>query len=286
MKKMKSLLYISLTCLLLLASACKEDEQPYVGYINIGRALLEAGNGTTTITADTDISSPILVEVDELGAEWCTVTTNGKQITVTATEANPSADSPRNTTVQVKCGYRATSFTVLQKYEGQKYLDYDWSGWSATGSDVQASDGGGYPSLFTDDRTTFWHSQYSPALETPLPHTITVDMKKALKVDMVRVGRRHYAANGNNYATVKTMEVYASTDGTEYTLGGKFTFALPWTAPDGTVVTGATSPLIPGYEDVAFDAPITARYIRLIITETNNTTGACQVSYVKAYEEL
>ncbi len=32
--------------------------------------------------------------------------------------------------------------------------------------------------------------------------------------------------------------------------------------------------------------PVLARYVKLIITETNNDTGVCQVSYFKAYGKI
>jgi hypothetical protein len=110
-------------------------------------------------------------------------------------------------------------------------------------------------------------------------------MQKELPVSMVRIARRYYAANGNNYPTVKAMEVYAGMNKDELTFVGGFTFALPWTAPDGTTVTG-NSPKVPPYEDIVFSAPVTARYVKLVITETNNTTGACQVAYFKAFEKI
>jgi len=277
---MKSLSYILLTLLLIVTYGCKEEDHPYVGYIKVDRAVVEAAGGSTTITADTDINSPIEATSD---ADWVTATSNGKQITITVNEANPSTEDFRTATINVRCGYRVTTFTVLQKYEGQEYLQYDWSTWTAIGSDVQASDGGGYPSLFTEDRTTYWHSQWSPAV--PNPHWVVVDMKEELDVSMVRIGRRYYAANGNNYPSIKVLEVQASTDGENYTSVGGFTFALPWTAPDGTVVNG-NSPLVPGYEDIMMPAVTTARYMKIIITDTNNTTGAAQISYFKTFEKI
>lgn len=279
---MKCLSYIIVAFLLVTIHSCKEEDHPYVGYIQVERALLEASAGSVTVTADTDINEPIKLTVDAKGTEWCTATANGKQITVTATQAN-TGDDFRTAIVSVRCGYRITEFTVLQKYEGQQYLEYDWSQWSATGSDVQAGDGGGYPSLFKEDRTNFWHSQYSPA--TPNPHWIIIDMKKELSVAMVRIARRYYAANGNNYPSVKVMEVHTSADGANYTNVGGFTFALPWTAPDGTVING-NSPKVPPYEDVVFSAPVQARYVKLVITETNNTTGVAQIGYFKAFEKI
>uniref|UniRef100_S0DGI1 Carbohydrate binding module family 32 protein n=1 Tax=termite gut metagenome TaxID=433724 RepID=S0DGI1_9ZZZZ len=282
---MKRISYILLASLLMVGYGCKKTDNPYVGYIKIDRVVVEASGGSGTVTADTDISSPIEVTISEADAEWVSVSVNGKQITATATQAN-TGDNFRTANISVRCGYRVTTFSVLQKFEGQQYLQYDWSTWTATGSDVQANDGGGYPSLFKEDRTNFWHSQYSPALNPPLPHTIVVDMKKELPVAMVSIGRRYYAPNGNNYASVKTMEVYASTDNETYTKVGGFTFALPWTAPNGTVVTGQTSPLIPGWEDIILPEITTARYFKLIITEANNTGGTCQVSFFKAYEKI
>ena len=71
------------------------------------------------------------------------------------------------------------------------------------------------------------------------------------------------------------MNIYVSTDGENFEQVGEFTFELPWTAPDGTVVEG-NSPLVPAEEVITLDAPVTARYVRLEITATNNDTG---VSY-------
>lgn len=283
---MKLYKYIVFAILITTMFGCKEEDHPYVGYIVVQRAVIEASGGSTTLTADTDISDPIrVVGIDDEGSEWCSVSVNGKELTVTASQANPSKDNFRTATVTLRCGYRVTEFTVLQKYEGQQYLEYDWTLWNATGSDVQASDGGGYPSLFNNDRTNFWHSQYSPALTEPLPHRIVIDMQKEQPVAMVQIGRRYYAENGNNYPSVKTMEIYAGTDNENYTKVGSFSFSLPWTAPDGTIVNG-NSPLVPPYEEVILDEITTARYFKLVITETNNTNGTCQVSYFKAYEPL
>lgn len=277
---MKSLSYLLLFLLLVLTYGCAKEDHPYVGYISIGRAVVEAAGSTTTITANTDISSPILLEVEGEGAEWCSVSAKGKQITVTATQPNTKSEY-RTATVNVRCGYRVTSFIVLQKFEGQKYLEHDWTGWTATGSDAQTSDGGGYSSLFTEDVTKYWHSQYSPA--TPNPHWLLIDMKKELPVTKVWIGRRSYGTL--YYPSVKVLEVYASNDEKTFTKVGGFTFALPWTAPDGTIVNG-NSALVPPYEEIILSAPTTTRYIKLVITETNNTTGVAQVAYFKAFEEI
>lgn len=279
---MKIVSYLLSFLLLMGVYSCKEQEHPYVGYIIIERAVLEANAGaTTTITANTDIDSDILMDVEE-GADWLTVSANGKNITVTATKANTDPVNYRTATVNVRCGYRLTTFTVLQKYEGQEVLQYDWTGWTAKGSDVEESDGGGYASLFTEDRTKFWHSQYSGG-NAPLPHWLLIDMQKELECISFAIGRRAYG--DLNYPSVKTMEIYTSTDNENFTKVGGFTFALPWTAPDGTVVNG-NSALVPAEEVITLDAPVTARYVKLVITETNNNNGVSQVSYFKAYGKI
>ncbi|MDE5709791.1 discoidin domain-containing protein [uncultured Bacteroides sp.] len=280
---MKRISYFMLSLLALLVCSCAETEQPYVGYIVIERAVVDAdANSTATLIADTDINSPIKLTVNGDAAEWCSVSVSGKEIHVTATQAN-TGESFRTATVTARCGYRETSFTVLQKFNGQQYLEYDWTKWTATGNNCQTNDGGGYPSLFNEDRSTFWHSQYNPN-RVDLPWWIVVDMKEELECHMFQIGRRYYAAYKNNYGTVKHMDIYGSTDNENFTKIGEFSFDLPWTAPDGTVVTGATSPLIPAYEEVKLSEPVTARYIKMVITETNGSSA--QVAYLKVYEKI
>lgn len=279
---MKKLSYLLSILLVAIFYGCKEQEQPYVGYIVIERAVLEAAEGsTTTLTADTDIPSEILLSVEE-GADWCTVSASGKTITVKATQTNPDPSNYRTATVNVRCGYRTTTFTVLQKYEGQNTLQYDWTKWTATGSDVETSDGGGYASLFSEDRTKYWHSQYSDG-GAPLPHWLVIDMKEELECISFAIGRRAYGEN--NYGSVKKLELWVSTNNEDFIEVGGFTFSLPWEASDGTIVEG-NSPLIPAEEVISLQEPVTARYVKLVITETNTSNGACQVAYFKAYGKI
>ena len=358
---MKRLFYILSFVLVTVLSACGEYDQPYVGYIIVDRAVLDAtANSSTTVLADTDIPSDISVASNS-GSDWCEVSINGKEITLTATVANTDSNY-RTANIVLSCGYRQTTLTVLQKFNGQEFLQYDWTRWTATGNGVQANDGGGYSSLFTEDRGKFWHSAYSPAsvalpyildidmqeelecamfhigrrhnsgngnnygtvktmniyastdkenyekvggysslftedrgkfwhsayspASVALPYILDIDMQEELECAMFHIGRRHNSGNGNNYGTVKTMNIYASTDKENYEKVGGFTFALPWTAPDGTVVDKATNPLIPAYEEIKLASPVKARYIRLEITETNMSNNACQVAYFKAFEKI
>ena len=88
-------------------------------------------------------------------------------------------------------------------------------------------------------------------------------MKEELEIAKFDIGRRYYAGNGNNYGSVKTLKLYASTDNENYTEVGGFTFTFPWTAPDGTVVEGPNSPLIPAYEEIVPAEPVKARYMKM-----------------------
>lgn len=257
-------------------------EQNPVKFV-VGYGIIPASGGTVTLTVDTNLEEAIVIE--KVSESWCEVNSIGdKQIRVNVRNANPDIEKDRRASVSVKCGQRSAKFTVIQIFNGQEYFAHDWAKWTATGSDVQADDGGGYPSLFKDEQTNFWHSQWSPA--TPNPHWLLIDMKEELSVGMVRIARRYYAGNGNYFPSVKTLEVYTSTDGVTFgeKVGG-FTFVLPWIAPDGTIVSGNSSK-VPPYEDVIFTTPVMARYMKLVIAETNNTTGVCQVAYFKAFEKI
>ena len=62
---MKKLSYLMLFLLSVIMYGCAETEQPYVGYIVVERAVVDAAAGSTaTVVADTDISSSIFVQVD------------------------------------------------------------------------------------------------------------------------------------------------------------------------------------------------------------------------------
>ena len=105
---MKKISYLLLLLLAFVYAGCADTEQPYVGYVVIERAVVEAeASSTTTITADTDIDSPIEIKSIDFGEgvdEWCTITTKGKEVTVTTTQANTGSNY-RTATVNVKCGY-------------------------------------------------------------------------------------------------------------------------------------------------------------------------------------
>lgn len=101
---------------------------------------------------------------------------------------------------------------------------------------------------------------------------------------MPQIGRRFYSGNGNNYGTVKHIDIYTGDGTSSWTKVSEFSFDLPWTASDSTVVEKSTSPLIPAYEEVKFTEPVTTRYFKMVIIETNGNHA--QVSYFKVFERI
>ena len=81
---MKKISYLLLLFLAFVYAGCADTEQPYVGYVIIERAVVEAeANSVATITADTDIDSPIEIKSIDFGegeAEWCTITTKARKL--------------------------------------------------------------------------------------------------------------------------------------------------------------------------------------------------------------
>ena len=114
MRKISSLMIALLSLVLW---GCAETEQPYVGYVKIEwRGILDANAGaTTTVNADTDITSGIEVESIDFGdseSQWCTAEVSGTGILVTATEAN-TGSAERTATVHVRVRPRCMCVMVI-----------------------------------------------------------------------------------------------------------------------------------------------------------------------------
>lgn len=271
---MKKVIILSLSALCL--SACKKNPVPFPPNLAAETMTVTEAAQTVTIPLDSDVRITDIT-MPANAAEWCSIEWSQTEITATLT-ANALID--RSVTFSLNSIERTGTATLIQS---GPYSLLDWTGWTATGNSVQANDGGGYPSLFTVERTTFWHSSYSSGAPA-LPWYIVVDMKSEQQFGLIALGRRHYAANGNNYGTFKTVEVWSSTDDENYTKAGEGTFSIPWTSPDGTVVSGTTSPLIPPYMYIELDAPTTARYVKLVITAVNSTNNTAQISSFQVYK--
>ncbi|MEU6484153.1 discoidin domain-containing protein [Streptomyces sp. NPDC046887] len=129
---------------------------------------------------------------------------------------------------------------------GAPTVDLPRTGWTASASDEETAASDNKAANVLDGRsTTLWHSRYR-ATPAPLPHHITLDMKRDQTVASLTYEPRHDGGNGR----IGAYTVTTSTDGT--------TFGAPvasGTWRDDSSVKGAT-----------FTRPVTARYVRLTAT--------------------
>ncbi|WP_406733366.1 discoidin domain-containing protein [Streptomyces sp. NBC_01794] len=125
-------------------------------------------------------------------------------------------------------------------------VDLPRDGWTATASDHERIKGDHSPARALDaDPDTMWHSNWT-APTTPLPHSITIDMKTARPVSALTYEPRRSGVNGR----IGAYTVTTSTNGT--------TFSPPvarGTWKDDDTIKGAT-----------FTRTVTARYVRLTAT--------------------
>ncbi|MCJ1483353.1 hypothetical protein MMC06_003520 [Schaereria dolodes] len=124
----------------------------------------------------------------------------------------------------------------------------DRTGWTATADSFQP---GNEPSKVLDGNTgTFWHTEYNP-VNVPLPHNITIDMKKLYFVTSISYLPRQ---DGNSNGNIGQHKIQMSTDGVNY----------------GTPVAMGTYLDDSSLKTTSFTT-VSARYIRLIgITEAGN----------------
>ncbi len=122
------------------------------------------------------------------------------------------------------------------------------SGWTATASDQSSSNPASY--AIDGNRATFWHSNYTPPA-TPLPHSITIDMRATNYVSGVTyLPRQDQLSNGN----IGQYSISISSDGTNW---GTPVVTGTW-ADDKTLKTAVFS-------------GVSGRYVRLIaLTEAGN----------------
>ena len=125
------------------------------------------------------------------------------------------------------------------------------TGWTATSSDEElVGENGSASNAIDGDPATIWHSKWS-GTSTPLPHSITIDMKKSLAINGLHYLPRQ--TNGSN-GTIGKYQVSLSSDG------------ATWSAPvaAGVWADDAT-------EKTAAFALTSARYVRLTaLSEAGN----------------
>lgn len=108
--------------------------------------------------------------------------------------------------------FRPGASTVLY-YAAVIEKAHNKTGWSATVSSDQASEGGGNgiaAALIDNNPGTFWSSTWSPA-NIPFPHWAEVNFGKELYVTQIGLTRRQNNANG-----FKTFDVLGTKDGTTW----------------------------------------------------------------------
>lgn len=138
------------------------------------------------------------------------------------------------------------------------YKDVDRTGWTAEANTEElVGEGdvnGRAMTLLDGNYDTFWHSQWKDASPAPvLPHIIIIDMKRQQDIISVELARR------KDNKDVKTVAFSISNDKQTWTDFGELSF------PN----SGA-----PNAKIVLLSKTINGRYIRVMVTESNNAPHA------------
>lgn len=154
------------------------------------------------------------------------------------------------------------SYFVISKtdwdatYHAQ-YADVDYTGWAVEANTQEAGGEGavnGYATALLDgDLATFWHSAWSNGANPPLPHIISIDMKKQQSIQSVELVRR-----ANNKDT-KGVTFSISDDNVSWKELGSFEFPNE-NNPNAMILL--------------LGQPVTGRYLRTTVTSSNNGINA------------
>nr|WP_308801039.1 discoidin domain-containing protein [Streptomyces polyasparticus] len=196
------------------------------------------------------------------GANWGTAVATGTladDATVKTIAFAPKGTRYLRLTAQTEAGNRgpwssAAELNLLgDPGTPAQTVDLARDGWTAAAGDQEtASENGAAGNVLDGDATTHWHSKWS-GTATPLPHSITIDMKSARAVSALSYQPRRSGVNGR----IGAYTVTTSTDGT--------TFGAPvasGTWRDDDTVKGAT-----------FTRTVSARYVRLTATSEAGGRG-------------
>lgn len=259
MKKI-GILFISVLALV----GCKQDF-PYPGYLHVTPGVFfEAGGGTESVTMETDHDGLAVGHEGELPS-WLDYSSSGSNVVLQL--ADNSGDA-RSATINVRAGLIDRKLNIYQWGTGDNQIRLIDSGWTATCSDEQVSDGGGVNSIFSDDQSSkFWHSSWSPAV--PLPHWIRVDLKQEVPLSKIRLGWR----NNQYHSDTRAYTILLSTDDVAYTeVASVDRGASPERNPENNTD-------IPPYTDTPF--PITkARYVKINITQSNRGDNCNMATFI------
>ncbi|MEV6599885.1 discoidin domain-containing protein [Actinoplanes sp. NPDC051346] len=128
------------------------------------------------------------------------------------------------------------------------------TGWTVTASDQEtARENGAAANVLDGNAATIWHSAWSSTPPAPLPHSLTVDLRSAVRVGgLAYLPRPAASPNGR----IGRYKIETSSDGTAWS----------------PRVTGGAFPDNPALQTVVFP-PVTARYVRLTAESEAGSRG-------------
>lgn len=127
----------------------------------------------------TVFTKPITPQAANAGAALTNIQTNGKL----STEGKTTFDGVNLAAIPAKPSVAQVVAGAITR-----------TGWTATADSEQA--GNPASNVLDGDTTTFWHTEYNPAL-AQLPHTITINMQQSYLVGSVTYLPRQDGPNGN-----------------------------------------------------------------------------------------
>jgi hypothetical protein len=158
----------------------------------------------------------------------------------------------------------STAYFII-KVSMPVYPDIDRAGWTIHDFNSQEPSGEGPNNgraIFAIDGllTTFWHTQWDGG-EPPPPHHISIDMHATKTLLGVTLTHRQNVSGGRP----KTITVYVSNNGTTWTAAGTFSLAS-----------------VNAKQYALFAAPQSARYFRVVVTETINNSNSTFLAEIGA----
>lgn len=155
------------------------------------------------------------------------------------------------------------SFYTLSKEEWDAdyhpdYTDLDRTEWEIVSASTEelvgeGSVNGRAAAILDGNYSSFWHSEWYDGAKPPLPHRIDIDMKESKTVTSIELARRQ-----SNKDTKKVV-FYISQNGNDWDEIGYLNYPND-TAPNAKVIM--------------FPNPVEGRYLRLMVTESNNGINA------------
>lgn len=222
------------------AEGCTETTLAYTNNENVEKKITLDGSQTSTVIPDAVLKTSFKV----------------------VSKFKPAADAFDDIPTLEKV-MEFPSYYTLSKADWNgvhdQYIDTDRTGWSITASTEEKVGEGanGFATCMIDGNlTSFWHSQWEgEGANPPLPHDIVIDMKSQQDILSIELARRP------NNGDTKTVVFSIGDDEDSWTELGELNF--------------------PSDKEAAFNAktlllsePVRGRYIRALVTGSNNSVNA------------